>query len=304
MEKIKRFVVSEQQVNIRLDKFLADNMQDYSRMQLKSLIEENLVLVNENITKASYKTKENDIITVKEKEFNEVIVEPQKIDLNIIYEDDDILVVDKEKGMVVHPGHGNNDQTLVNALLYKYEDLSNVNGETRRGIVHRLDKDTSGLILIAKNDESHNFLASQFKDKTAGRVYLAIVHGVVKEEKGIINVPLSRDPKNRIKKTPLIDGKEAITHFKVLERFKRYTLVECSLETGRTHQIRVHMSYIGHPVAGDSLYGARNTLPGKGQFLHAKKLVVIHPSTKQNMTFESKIPTYFQEALDKLRDTK
>ena len=219
-----------------------------------------------------------------------------------MYEDDDVIVVNKPQGMVVHPAPGHPNHTLVNALLY-HSPLSTINGEFRPGIVHRIDKDTSGLLMIAKNDLAHRSLAAQLKAKTNEREYVALVHGVIKEERGTIDAPLGRSKKDRKKQAVVEDGRHAVTHFKVLERFQHYTLVSCQLETGRTHQIRVHMKYIGHPLAGDPLYGPRKTLPGNGQYLHARLLGFKHPRTGKQMTFTSPLPEYFQKMIDHLEKT-
>ncbi len=298
MEKI---LVEKESKGVRLDKFLSSRFPDLSRVFIQSLIEEEKVLVNNKKERASYKVNENDEIIMMETEVKELDILPQDIPLDIIYEDEDVIVINKKQGMVVHPASGVYENTLVNALLFRCKDLSTINGVKRPGIVHRIDKDTSGLLVVAKNDLAHNELSNQLKDKTMNREYIAIVHGVILENKGNINAPIGRDLNNRIKMAVIKDGKDAVTHFDVLERYRNYTLVHCKLETGRTHQIRVHMSYIKHPIASDPLYGPKQTLKGNGQYLHAKKLTFIHPSSKEKMTFECELPDYFTSMIENLR---
>ena len=284
---------------VRLDKFVKDVATDLSREYIQQLIEEEYILVNDKSVKSSYKTSIGDEIIVNFKDDEDLQVEAQDIPLDIIYEDSDVIVINKKQGMVVHPAPGNYKDTLVNALLYHCQDLSSINGIKRPGIVHRLDKDTSGLIMVAKNDVAHNFLSEQLKDKTASRVYIALVHGNVHVKKGIVNAPIGRDPKSRVKMAVVKDGKEAITEFSVLKYYKEFTLIECRLKTGRTHQIRVHMSYIGYPLVGDSLYGPKKLRYGDKQYLHAKELSFIHPISKERLFFNSEIPQYFKEFLEK-----
>ena len=298
MEKI---LVEKESKGVRLDKFLSSRFPDLSRVFIQSLIEEEKVLVNNKKERASYKVNENDEIIMMETEVKELDILPQDIPLDIIYEDEDVIVINKKQGMVVHPASGVYENTLVNALLFHCKDLSTINGVKSPGIVHRIDKDTSGLLVVAKNDLAHNELSNQLKDKTMNREYIAIVHGVILENKGNINAPIGRDLNNRIKMAVIKDGKDAVTHFDVLERYRNYTLVHCKLETGRTHQIRVHMSYIKHPIASDPLYGPKQTLKGNGQYLHAKKLTFIHPSSKEKMTFECELPDYFTSMIENLR---
>ena len=300
MEKLVLKIDSDN-AGLRLDKYLKDSIGDMSRVYIQELIDEGLVLVNNKEVKSSYKTCLNDEIEVTLKEVEDLNVEPQNIPINIVYEDKDVIVINKDRGMVVHPAPGNYKDTLVNALLYHCKDLSSINGVKRPGIVHRLDKDTSGLIMVAKNDQSHNFLAEQLKDKTASRVYVALVHGNVHVKKGVINAPIGRDSKSRVKMAVVKDGKEAITEFSVLKYYKEFTLVECRLKTGRTHQIRVHMSYIGYPLVGDPLYGPKKQRYGDKQYLHAKELSFIHPTTKERVTFNTELPAYFKEFLDKIQ---
>lgn len=286
----------------RIDKELAHHLTDISRSQLQKWIEDGNVTVNGEKVKPKYKLAVGDRVVVQPEKPQKIDLEPENIPLDIVYEDDDVIVVNKPQGMVVHPAPGHPNHTLVNALLY-HSPLSTINGEFRPGIVHRIDKDTSGLLMIAKNDLAHRSLAAQLKAKTNEREYVALVHGVIKEERGTIDAPLGRSKKDRKKQAVVEDGRHAVTHFKVLERFQHYTLVSCRLETGRTHQIRVHMKYIGHPLAGDPLYGPRKTLPGNGQYLHARLLGFKHPRTGKQMTFTSPLPEYFQKMIDHLEKT-
>ena len=294
-------VVTSENKGVRLDKFLSNLFPDLSRVFIQKLIEEEKVLVNGSNQRASYKVCENDEIVMMESEVKELDILPQDIPLDIVYEDRDVIVINKKQGMVVHPASGVYENTLVNALLYHCKDLSSINGVKRPGIVHRIDKDTSGLLVVAKNDIAHQELAEQLKDKTMNREYIAIVHGVINENRGSINAPIGRDINNRVKMAVSKDGKSAVTHFDVLERYRNYTLVHCKLETGRTHQIRVHMNYIKHPIACDPLYGPKQTLKGEGQYLHAKKLTFVHPTTKEVMTFECDLPEYFTKMIDNLK---
>ena len=289
---------------LRLDKVLVIFCPDKSRTYLSLLISEGHCLVNGVSQKASYKVKEGDEISLDVPEPVELVVKKEDIPLDIVYEDGDILIINKPQGMVVHPSAGHHEHTLVNAIMHHCKDLSGINGVIRPGIVHRIDKDTSGLICIAKNDAAHEFLAEQLKDHTMSRTYLALVRGVIKEETGTIDMPIGRDPKNRQKMAVVREGgKNAITNFKVLERFATHTLIECSLVTGRTHQIRVHMSQIGYPVEGDPLYAGRNfdKLYKGGQLLTAIRLKLIHPRTKEPMEFSVDMPDYFREVLKNLK---
>lgn len=284
----------------RLDKAVSDST-ELSRSQANDLIKLGKILVNGQVKKAKYSVQEGDVISYEIP--NEEILEylPENLDIDIIYEDDDVAVVNKAQGMVVHPSAGHPNGTLVNALLYHVKDLSSINGVVRPGIVHRIDKDTSGLLMIAKNDKAHQSLAEELKNQKSLRQYWAIVHGNLPNDRGVIEAPIGRSEKDRKKQAVTAKGKDALTRFQVLERFGDYTLVELTLETGRTHQIRVHMAYIGHPIAGDNLYGPRKTLKGKGQFLHAKTLGFTHPKTGDLLTFTSDLPQIFSETLDKLR---
>lgn len=293
------FVVSDQESG-RLDKVVTNHYPDLTRSKIQNLVKQEQILVNQAPTTNRYKVSENDVIDVTLPDPVEVSVKPEKMNLDIVFEDDDVIVVNKPQGMVVHPAPGHENGTLVNGLL-DHAPLATVNGELRPGIVHRIDKDTSGLLMVAKNDQAMLSLSAQLKVKTNQRKYLAIVHGNFKEEAGTINAPIGRSKKDRKKMAIVEDGRPAVTHFKVLERFTDYTLIECELETGRTHQIRVHLKYIGHPVAGDPLYGPRNTLKGNGQFLHAKLLGFKHPRTGEELVFEVDPPQIFQDTLSKLR---
>ncbi len=285
---------------IRLDKALAD-LTELSRSQANEAIKNGNILVNGKAVKAKYSVKEGDLVTYDLPEPEVLEYEAEDIPLDIVYEDDDVAVVNKPQGMVVHPSVGHTSGTLVNALMYHIHDLSSINGVVRPGIVHRIDKDTSGLLMIAKNDRAHQALAEELKDKKSLRKYLAIVHGNILNDRGVIEAPIGRSEKDRKKQAVMAKGKPAVTHFKVLERFGNYTLVELTLETGRTHQIRVHMAYIGHPVAGDPLYGPRKTLKGNGQFLHAQTLGFTHPTTGESLRFFVEPPAIFQETLENLR---
>ena len=289
--------------NLRLDKALTILLQDVSRSKIQSHLENGCILVNGKVEKSSYKLSEGDVITVEDFKPEISDLNPEDIPLDIVYEDDDVIVVNKPKGLVVHPGAGNEEHTLANALKFHSGKLSSLNGEFRPGIVHRIDKDTAGLLLVAKNDQAHAFLSSQLVDHTLGRKYYALVLGVIPENEGKIIAPIGRDQKFRQKMAvDLLRGKEAETNFKVIERFRECTLVECALKTGRTHQIRVHMTYIGHPVIGDPIYGKGNrVIYDEGQLLFAHEIHFIHPKTKKEMTFSVDLPTYFKEILEKLR---
>ncbi|ATZ03507.1 RluA family pseudouridine synthase [Streptococcus suis] len=285
---------------IRLDKALSD-LTDLSRSVANEQIKAGQVLVNGQPKKAKYSVKAGDILTYQVPEVEEIDYVAEDIPLEIVFQDEDVAVVNKPQGMVVHPSAGHTSGTLVNALLYHVKDLSGINGILRPGIVHRIDKDTSGLLMIAKNDDAHTKLAAELKDKKSLRKYWAIVHGNLPNDRGVIEAPIGRSEKDRKKQAVTAKGKEAVTRFQVLERFGDYTLVELTLETGRTHQIRVHMAYIGHPVAGDEAYGPRKTLKGHGQFLHARTLGFTHPRTGEVVEFTAEAPAIFQEALEKLR---
>ena len=298
-----RFNIKSKDNGMRLDKVLVSFLDNKSRSFISNLIDEGKCLVNGKVAKSSLKVKEGDVVELDIPEAKPLKVTSEDIPLKIIYEDEDILIIDKPQGMVVHPSFGHNEHTLVNAILYHCKDLSGINGVIRPGIVHRIDKDTSGLICVAKNDYAHNFLADQLKNHTMTRTYVALVRGVIKENHGTINMPIGRDKRNRQKMAVTRENsKKAITNFDVIKRYSNNTLVECHLLTGRTHQIRVHMSYIEHPVEGDPLYGGRSykKLYDGGQLLTAIKLKLIHPRSKKEMEFVTEIPSYFQNILDNL----
>lgn len=284
----------------RLDKAMAD-LTELSRSQANEEIKKGAVLVNGQAKKAKYTVQEGDVITYEVPQEEILDYQAEDIPLEIVYEDDDVAVVNKPQGMVVHPSAGHASGTLVNALMYHVKNLSSINGVVRPGIVHRIDKDTSGLLMVAKNDQAHQALAEELKDKKSLRKYIAIVHGNLPNDRGMIEAPIGRSENDRKKQAVTAKGKPAVTRFQVLERFGDYSLVELTLETGRTHQIRVHMAYIGHPVAGDPLYGPRKTLKGHGQFLHAQTLGFTHPKTGETMVFTAEAPAIFQETLEKLR---
>lgn len=297
------FFADSEDVGQRLDVFIAAEAGNISRSRAKNIIEEGGVIVDgKPVARASYLVKGGERIEVEAGEPVELDAFPQDIPVNIVYQDADLAVINKEQGMVTHPAAGSPSGTLVNALLYHIKDLSTINGVIRPGIVHRLDKDTSGLIVIAKNDAAHNSLAKQIAEKTAKRHYIALVDGNIKEDSGIIDKPIGRSKTDRKKMAVVADGRPAKTAYKVLERFGKYTLVEFELFTGRTHQIRVHGLSIHHPVVGDPVYGGSNKFGLKGQLLHAFKLEFTHPSTGERMVFEAELPEYFREVLNKLRN--
>ena len=285
---------------LRLDKAVAD-LTELSRGLVNEQIKNGQILVNGVTKKAKYAVKEGDVISYEVPEPEVVEYVAENIPLEIVYQDEDVAVVNKPQGMVVHPSAGHTSGTLVNALMYHIKDLSGINGVLRPGIVHRIDKDTSGLLMIAKNDQAHLALADELKDKKSLRKYWAIVHGNLPNDRGVIEAPIGRSEKDRKKQAVTAKGKPALTRFQVLERFGEYTLVKLQLETGRTHQIRVHMAYIGHPVAGDEVYGPRKTLKGHGQFLHARTLGFTHPRTGEVLEFTAEAPAIFLETLEKLR---
>ncbi|AGB18851.1 RNA pseudouridine synthase [Thermoanaerobacterium thermosaccharolyticum] len=294
-------IAEKDDVDKRIDSFLASEL-DYTRSYLKKLILDGLVKVNGLLIKPNYKLKEGDSVDVNIPEAEEIDLRPENIPLDIIYEDDDIIVINKPQGMVVHPAPGNYSGTLVNALLYHCKNLSGINGELRPGIVHRLDKDTSGVMVVAKNDKAHLDLSNQIKERTILKKYIAIVEGVIKDDEGSIEAPIGRDHVERKKMAVTEDGRYALTLYKVLERYKNNSLIEATIKTGRTHQIRVHMSYIGHPIVGDEVYGYKkqrfNLL---GQALHSKLLGLVHPSKKIYMEFEAPIPEYFERLINILK---
>lgn len=297
-----KLYVSDETVGARIDKWLSENIEDLSRASVQKLLKEGNILINSCAVNKNYKLRLNDIIEINIPDPVMLDVQPQNIPIEIVYEDDDLLIVNKPKGMVVHPAAGNPDGTLVNALLYHCKGrLSSINGVIRPGIVHRIDKYTSGLLIVAKNDNAHTHLANQIKNHSFTREYFGIVCGRIKNEKNTINAPIGRHKYDRKKMTVTDNNsKNAVTHYKVLEVFEKYSLLKFILETGRTHQIRVHMSYIGHPILGDDVYG--KAFKGiDGQCLHAKKIGFIHPSTGKYMEFDSDLPDYFEKVLKKVR---
>ncbi|GIM27971.1 pseudouridine synthase [Clostridium polyendosporum] len=296
------FQVKKEDSGERVDKFLSVIIEDKSRSFFQGLIEEKNVLVNGKAIKSNYKLKEGDAVLVDIPEPIELTAEAENISLEIVYEDEDVIVVNKPQGMVVHPAVGNYTGTLVNALLFHCRDLSGINGVIRPGIVHRIDKDTSGLLVVAKNDFAHNNLAQQFKDHSINREYYAILEGRLNKDSGTIDAPLARHQTERLKIAVVQGGRRAITHYEVMERYKANTLVKCKLETGRTHQIRVHMAFIGHPLVGDPVYGfKKQRFNLEGQMLHAKILGFIHPTKGKYMEFSSELPNHFIRILEKLR---
>ena len=299
---MKNVIVNENDKGKRLDIYIAENFNELSRTMIKKLIESNNVLVNDKSEKVSYKVQANDNISIDVPEAKETKLKAQEIPLDIIYEDSDIIVVNKPKGMVVHPANGNPDGTLVNAILSICKNsLSGIGGELRPGIVHRLDKDTSGLIIVAKNDKAHINMSEQIKERNVKKTYIALVRGNVPEEEATINMPIGRSTKDRKKMAVTKNGKQAITHFKVLKRYSKYTLLEIKIETGRTHQLRVHMAEIGYPVVGDAVYSnGKNEFGIEGQMLHAYKLEFMHPITNKHMELTAPLPQYFEEILKKL----
>lgn len=302
MEHSEHLLVEEDMEGERLDVFLAEQMEDLSRTLVQSLIRGGKVEVNGLSHKASYRVQPGDEIRIVIPEAQKVEILPQDLALEIIYQDGDLAVINKARGMVVHPAHGNWDGTLVNALLYHIHDLSGINGELRPGIVHRLDKDTSGVMVVAKNDNAHRSLAEQIRRHSIEREYMALVHGRIQENMGSIEAPIGRSKTDRKKMAVVADGRPAVSEYRVLERFSHYTLVRVKLLTGRTHQIRVHFSYIHHPVVGDPLYGPpKKHLDLDTQALHAFRLGFRHPATGEYMEFQSPLPGYFEAALDKLR---
>lgn len=301
MDKIQVMITSEQD-NVRIDKVLSTINEEWSRSQVQGWIKDNLVEVNGKEVKGNYKCKLNDQITISVPDPEPLDVLPENMELDIYYEDSDVLVVNKPKGMVVHPAPGHLTGTLVNGLMAHCQDLSGINGVMRPGIVHRIDKDTSGLLMVAKNDLAHESLVDQLVKKTVVRKYKALVHGNIPHDKGTIDAPIGRDKQDRQSMTVTDENsKDAVTHFTVLERFTDFTFIECQLETGRTHQIRVHMKYIGFPLAGDPKYGPRKTLDINGQALHAGIIGFVHPRTKEYLQFEAPLPPEFEEILCELR---
>ncbi len=295
-------IVNSNDVGMRIDKYLNENT-DYSRSKIKKMIEEGYILVNDKEVKVSYLLRENDHIEIKEYIENNDII-PENIPLDIYYEDDDLIVVNKESGMVVHPAPGNYSGTLVNALMYHTNNLSTINTNIRPGIVHRIDADTSGLLLVAKNDKAHNILAEAIQKKEVVREYVALVEGVINEDTATIDAPIGRDIHDRKKMAVTSENsKDAVTHIRVLERYDKATLIRCKLETGRTHQIRVHLNYIGHPIVNDPVYGKKKLIDKDfGQMLHAEKIGFVHPTTKEYMEFTAPLPDKFIKILEKYKN--
>lgn len=296
------YLVSQEEVGERIDRFLTEQDEDWTRSQVQKWIKEDRVSVNETPIKANYKLQLGDQISLKIPPPMELEIEAEDISLNIVYEDQDVIVIDKPRGLVVHPAPGHYSGTIVNGLLYHCKDLSGINGILRPGIVHRIDKDTSGLLMVAKNDKAHLSLAKQLQEHTVERRYIALVNGLFPHEMGTIDAPIGRDSQDRKKMSVTFENsKHAVTHFVVLEAFKQHSLVECKLETGRTHQIRVHMQYIGHPIVGDPKYGKGDRLGLEGQALHAGVLGFEHPRTGEYLSFTSPIPEDMEFVLQNLR---
>lgn len=296
-------MVDIKQEGLRIDQLLAQKMENMSRSRIQKLIEQGNITVGDKQVKPNYKVRQGDAVKIVLPEPVTLDVKPEDIDIEMLYEDDDIAVVNKPQGMVVHPAAGNYTGTLVNALMAKCSSLSTINGVIRPGIVHRIDKDTSGVLIIAKNDAAHHSLAEQIKVHSVKRIYYAIVEGIIKQDSGTVDAPIGRHPVERKKMTIVNkNGRRAVTHYKVIERFRHNTLIEARLETGRTHQIRVHMAYIGHPLVGDPVYGyKKQRFNLKGQVLHARTLGIIHPSTGEYMEFTTPLPQYFQKLIEILR---
>ena len=301
---MKEYIVSQEEKGKRLDTYIPSVGIDITRTSAQRLIEDGNILVNGKNAKVSYKIQENDKISVEIPEPKQIELKAQNIPIEIIYEDSDIIVVNKPKGMVVHPANGNPDGTLVNAIMAICKDsLSGIGGEIRPGIVHRIDKDTSGLLIVAKNDNAHVKMSEQIKNHEVKKTYIALVRGVFKENEATIDMPIGRSTSDRKKMAVNKNGKNAITHIKVLKRFDKYTLLKVNIETGRTHQIRVHLSHIGYPIVGDYTYSnGKNEFDVIGQCLHAQKLEFKHPITQKDMCLEAELPQYFKDILDKLKD--
>jgi len=296
-----QFVTESHEENIRLDRVIHNRFPEYSRTQIQLWIQHEDIYVNGKPTKSSYSVQQGDHVEIQIPQLQPVSINQENIPLDIRYEDEDLLVINKPQGMVVHPANGHSQGTLVNALLAHCKDLSGINGVIRPGIVHRIDKDTSGVLLVAKNDFAHIRLAKQIKEKVAARHYVALVHGELRDMQGVIDAPIGRHPTHRKSMAVVGEGKPAITHFQVLERYAHYTLIACQLETGRTHQIRVHLAWIGHPIAGDPVYGPRKPAFDGGQLLHAKTLQFVHPRTNQTMSISAPLPPNFISILNQLR---
>lgn len=301
---MKEYKIEKDLEGIRIDKAISEKDNNISRAMVQKMLEDGKILVNGKVPKSSYKLSIDDVVQIEDIMPKEVDIKPdENIPLDIVYEDNDILVINKQKGLVVHPGNGNPDGTLVNAIMNICKDsLSGIGGEIRPGIVHRLDKDTSGVIIIAKNDKAHINLSNQIKNREVKKMYIALVRGVIKENEATINMPIGRSTKDRKKMAVSKNGKEAVTHFKVIERFDNYTLLEIKIDTGRTHQIRVHLSEIGYPVIGDYVYSnGKNPFGIVGQMLHAKSIEFKHPVTNELMKIEAPIPKYFEKIINELK---
>lgn len=300
--KVIELELKKEQEGSRLDKIIVDSFKEISRTAIKRLLDEQKITVNGKSVKASYKCKTGEKVKIEIDEPKEIELKPEDIPLDVLYEDDDIIVINKPKGMVVHPGNGNTNGTLVNAVLAKCKgSLSGIGGKIRPGIVHRLDKDTSGVIIVAKNDKAHIEISKQIQERKVKKTYIALVRGVIKENEATINMPIGRSIQDRKKMAVTKNGKNAITHFKVLKRWDKYTLLEVNLETGRTHQIRVHLSQIGYPIIGDSVYSnGKNTFGVEGQMLHAKQIEFLHPTTKEKLCINAPLPDYFKKVIDEL----
>ena len=294
-----KIIIPKEGEGIRIDKYLGDTISDLSREMIIKLIKDGEVLVNGKNVKSSYKATENDEVLINIPEPKEINIVPQDIPLNIVYEDQDILVINKQKGLVVHPGNGNEDGTLVNAIMaYCKKDLSGIGGVIRPGIVHRIDKDTSGILIIAKNDKAHLNISEQIKNHQVKKTYIALVRGIVKENEATINMPIGRSTKDRTKMAVDRNGKEAITHFSVIKRYEDMTLLKVRIETGRTHQIRVHLSHIGYPIIGDNVYSnGKNRFNIVGQMLHSYEIEFTHPTTGEKMVLKAELPEYFKEII-------
>ena len=305
-ENVKEYIINSETQNIRLDKVITILNPELSRSMIQKMLEDGTILVNSKSEKSSYKTKLNDKIQVEEVIAKEIELKAQDIPVEVIYEDTDIIVVNKPKGMVVHPANGNPDGTLVNAIMNICKDsLSGIGGEIRPGIVHRIDKDTSGLLIIAKNDKAHINLSEQIKNREITKKYVALARGVIKENNATIDMPIGRSDKDIKKMAVRKDGKNAVTHFDVIKRYNGYTYLDIKIDTGRTHQIRVHLAEIGYPIVGDGVYSnGKNPFGVEGQMLHAKSLEFKHPVTGQVLKLEAPLPEYFEEVLDKLEDSK
>ena len=300
MENVE-VIVSEAQNGLRFDKLCVEILPDLSRTRIQDLIANGFITINDLEVKANTKVRTNDIISAEWPEDEELKVEAEEMDLDVLYEDKDLIVINKPKGMVVHPGAGNPNHTLVNGLLAHCKDLSGINGVLRPGIVHRIDKDTSGCLVVAKNDLAHQNLSEQLAKRTLKRTYIALVHGVIQHNVGTIEAPIGRDKSDRQKMTVTsMNARPALTHFKVMKRYEAYTLVECQLDTGRTHQIRVHFQYINFPIVGDPKYSIKKTLETQGQCLHAQRIEFIHPRTQEVMQFEAEMPEVFKQVLEEL----